>query len=192
VTEGYLDIGRMDEENELTQLDDGVYELKLGHEEPETWTTGGDGVDVVEVELDLRKRVMELEETLELLHERHWDAGAIRGQNNLRRAKGSLKQLEIEAALGVERVPWAEKVWYDGYQAYIKARPPAIPNPLYRLIRVFDEDGDVLEENAILCVHLTMFENFWPRDTVYVEPSPTLSGKWQLVGEYNFKGMRIG
>jgi hypothetical protein len=29
-------------------------------------------------------------------------------------------------------------------------------------------------------------------DLVWVEPHPMYVGKWQLVGEYNFRGKRIG
>lgn len=139
----------------------------------------------------LIERERALEEELRRLQTPAFDGTRIRVENALRRARGKLIEAEIAESLGVERVPWATKVWYDGYQAYVKVR---LPNPLYRLCRVFKEDGEVLEEDAIVMVHLSAYENFWPRDYIYVEPSPTIRGKWQLVegSKYNIKGVRIG
>ena len=113
----------------------------------------------------------------------------IKRANELRRAKGYVKQEEIAEEMGVERVPWADKVWYDAYPALILKR---LPNDNYRLVRVYNMVGEIMEEEAILIVGLRQTANYWPRDHVYVEPSPYYIGKYQLVGEYNYKGVRIG
>ena len=145
--------------------------------------------DVQDAELRiLAAKVDELEKKKKKLTSPAHDSLKIKMANEMRRAEGKVKEMEIAASLGVERVPHVEKVYYDSYPAYVKNR---LPNPLYRLVRVFDTDGSILEEDAILLVHLTMNENFWPRDRIYVEPSWTHKGKWNLVGHYNHKGMRL-
>ena len=134
-----------------------------------------------------RKDVKNEEEAI--LYVERFDGVKERLENDLRRASGVAKQLEIAAALGVDRLPHADMVYYDSYRADVI---DILPNPLYRLIRVYDMDGSVLEEEAILLIKYDdKTQHFFPRDKIYVEPSSRIEGKYDLVGHYNIKGMRL-
>ena len=142
-----------------------------------------------EVELiRVRKELDELEKRQRELKKKPFDSKKVQRENELRRMHGLVKQMEIAESLGIERLPHTEMIYYDSYPAYVKLR---LPNPNMRLVRVFNHEGDVLEEDALLLVNLSLTENFWPRDRIYVEPSPYIVDKWQLVGQYNHKGMRL-
>ena len=118
-----------------------------------------------------------------------WDVEGIKKANALRRLKGKERMDMIAAEAGVVRVAWAGKVWYDGYPGKILKRPP---NKSHRILEVRNHANRIVEESGTLIVDLKFADNFYPRDEITVEPHPHMVGKWQLVGEYNFKGKRIG
>jgi len=116
-------------------------------------------------------------------------ADLIRRANEMRRLKGQLKQEEIAIAAGVPRLAHVDMVYYDSYQAYVLKD---LPNRALRLIRVFDEDGEILEDEAILQLGYNDRNRFPYKTNLYVEPSWRSAGKWELVGIYNWKNVRIG
>ncbi len=113
----------------------------------------------------------------------------IRAENALRRERGKLLEIELEELNGV--YPLMCYPWMDGFKAKVLKKP----NHAYQLnVRVYEMDQRTIRNgNAIVIVNPEEKEGFCLNDWIYVEPSPNPGeeAKYRLLGEYNYKGIRI-
>jgi hypothetical protein len=119
-------------------------------------------------------------------------------KNALRKVRWERDRLQAELDAGVEVLSHEKlrSMYSDGYPAVLLKHPP---NPQMLLGRIYEVgdcgcEGEVFDECGQIMVHIEnrLSNRFIAGDLVWVEPHPMYVGKWQLVGEYNFRGKRIG
>lgn len=138
--------------------------------------------ELIDKEVELRRKLRELERPVVF-----WRP--IKLENEIRRTKGALQMILDEEMRG-SPYPLLAKPWSDSYKAHVLGIPP---NPRYLEIRVFDLDGrSIITGRGLANVPLRIRDNFIEGATIFVEPSPENDGTYNLVGQYNYKGDRIG
>ena len=101
-------------------------------------------------------------------------------------AKQMVKDIELSEEELVPRDGDVRKRFYDSLEAHVTK---IVPNPRYELATVYNEEGEVIKESAIVYMRYPYDNFFRLKDLIYVKP--VRNGEFELVGEYNKKGQRI-
>lgn len=138
----------------------------------------------------LRIKATRLENQLKKLKTVTRTKDSVQRENDLRKARGQARHAEMAMEMQVERLPYTDRVWYDGLPA--KVFKP-LPGRGRLLVKVWSENGRVITHEGILELPYRNTITFVPNDDLYVERNPNNPDRFQLVAgsEYNFRGVRI-